>query len=219
MARRRGPRRGGRWRDAARSWWCLVPAIPFGWLAGFGFLYAAVKAPLRWDLWAATAVYLALGIGGIVLVGGDTTAVGMVLSLSAMVTGTAHAFTVRGRWLDEVYGPGRRPNALQERAQQLRELREQGLTEVARDPLRARELGVGRPDVEGAWHAELVDVNHVPAEVLASLPTVSKAAARSLAAAREEVDGFESLDDMGALLDLPPRTLEELRGRVVFLPL
>lgn len=218
MARRRRPRSGGRWQDAARSWWCIVPAIPFGWLAGFGFFYAAVKAPLRWDLWAATAVYLALGIGGIVLVGGETTGVGMVLSLSAMAVGTAHAFTVRGGWLDDAYGHGKRPNALQERAQQRRELREQGLAEAERDPLRARELGVGRPDVENAWHAELVDANHAPAEVVASLPTVSKASARSIVAARDEVDGFASLDDMGALLDLPPRTLEELRGRVVFLP-
>ncbi|MGI8659566.1 MAG: hypothetical protein ACR2LH_00775, partial [Thermoleophilaceae bacterium] len=117
-----------------------MPAISVGWLAGFGFLYAAYKAPRRWGLWGASAVYLALGIGGFVLVGGDTTDVGMVLSLSAMVIGTAHAFTVRGRWLDEVYGPGRRPNALQERAQQLRE---QGLAEVAREPLRARGGGGG----------------------------------------------------------------------------
>lgn len=195
-----------------------MPAIPFGWLAGLGFFYAAVKAPRRWGLWAATAVYLALGIGGLALVDGDATGVGMALGLTAMAVGTAHAFSVREGWLDDVYGPSRRRNALQERARQRRELREQGLAEARRDPLRARELGIGRPDLEGAWHAELVDLNHAPADAVAALPSVTAAAATTLVAAREEVDGFESLDDMGALLDLPPRTLEELRGRVVFLP-
>lgn len=225
MARTTRP--GGRWDDAVRSWWCILPAVPFGWLTGVGFLYAAVKAPRRWGLWASAAVYLVLGIGGFGLVASDPNSeevdtwridVGMVMSLGAMALGTAHAFTVRSGWLDDVYGPSKGRNALRERAQRLRELRAQGLTEAGRDPLRARELGVGRPDLDGAWHAELVDLNHVPADIVAALPGVSAAAATSLVAAREEVDGFESLDDMGALLDLSPRTLEGLSGRVVFLP-
>ena len=38
------------------------------------------------------------------------------------------------------------------------------------------------------------------------------------AARVDELDGFESLEDMGAVLDLPGDLVEDLRDRVVFLP-
>ena len=44
------------------------------------------------------------------------------------------------------------------------------------------------------------------------------ATARRIIAVREQVDGFTSLEDLGMTMDLDGETVEDLRGRVVFLP-
>ena len=71
-------------------------------------------------------------------------------------------------------------------------------------PELARELGVGRPDLAGARHAGLVDVNGAPVAVLARQPGIDDTLAAEIDRARIAVDGFSSLED--------------LRRRVVFLP-
>jgi hypothetical protein len=52
---------------------------------------------------------------------------------------------------------------------------------------------------------------------MTTVPDGFDAAAR-LVQVREELDGFASLEDMGMTLDLDGDTVEDLRGRVVFLP-
>ena len=63
-----GGSRGSAVENAFRSWWVLLPLIPFGWLGWAGFLYAGMRARRRtWLAWAAT--YLVTGVAGLVLIG------------------------------------------------------------------------------------------------------------------------------------------------------
>lgn len=86
---------------------------------------------------------------------------------------------------------------------------------VAADPAAALRRGVGRPDVPGAAHGWLVDLNHAPAAVLTTLPGIDEDTARRIVATREEVGLFSSVDDMAFVLDLPPGRAEVLRGVAV----
>src|SRR5204862_2910787 len=101
--------------------------------------------------------------------------------------------------------------------ERLRERRE--AQRLARErPEVAKELGVGRPDRPGAQAAGLVDVNNAPVAALARLPGVDDALAHRIADVREEVDGFQSVEDLGAVLDLDGHAVERLRDHAVFLP-
>jgi len=86
------------------------------------------------------------------------------------------------------------------------------------DPVRARELGVGRPDLPEAFDGELTDLNNAPAAIIAELPGVDEPLAAAMVAARERAGGFGSLADLDMELDLPAETVERLRELVVFLP-
>jgi hypothetical protein len=96
--------------------------------------------------------------------------------------------------------------------------RKKALSHAHDEPQLALAAGVGRPDLPGAFHGGLVDVNHAPASVIASLPGFDRALSERLVAAREDLDGFSSLEDLGTVLDLPGHQVEHLRGHVVFLP-
>jgi competence ComEA-like helix-hairpin-helix protein len=89
---------------------------------------------------------------------------------------------------------------------------------AASDPAKAAALGVGRPDVPGSRHGHLVDLNHAPASVIARLPGVGGNKAAEIAALRDELGGFDSVEDLGALMGLHPRVVEAMRSRAVTLP-
>jgi len=204
-----------------RSWWTLVPFVPFGWLTGFAWVYAAIRARARW-WWVAAVVYLVLSLGGFGLVVSDPDPhdtwrldVGMIMSMVAMMFGGAQGLALRRDWLLEVYGSG--DPALQAAERRLA-IREEALGIVQRDPLRARELGIGRPDVPRSFDGGLVDVNHASIEAIAGLPRMDRELAERVVAIREEIEGFDSLEDMGAFLDLPAPQVERMRGLAVFLP-
>lgn len=86
-----------------------------------------------------------------------------------------------------------------------------------KDPARALALGVGRPDLPGSRHGFVVDVNHAPAGVLASLPGVTNEIAAEIVRLRGELNGFESINDLGSLLDLHPRIVAAMSTRAVAL--
>ncbi len=88
----------------------------------------------------------------------------------------------------------------------------------AADPAKAAGLGVGRPDLPGSRHGHLVDVNHAPAAVIARLPGIDEDLAVEIAALRDELGGFDSVEDLGALMALHPRVVEAMRTRAVALP-
>ncbi len=88
---------------------------------------------------------------------------------------------------------------------------------LVKDPELATQLGIGRPDLHRAYDdGGLIDVNHVPAALLAGLPGIDPALARRIATVRDEIDGFDSLDDLANLLELVPTDLEPWTTRLVF---
>jgi DNA uptake protein ComE-like DNA-binding protein len=98
-----------------------------------------------------------------------------------------------------------------ELAAQQRERERERARELARkDPVAALDRGVGRPDLPGAHHGDLVDVNHAPARVLVTLPGVDAETARRIVATREGVGQFSSVADMCFVLDLDPDTSARL---------
>jgi len=89
---------------------------------------------------------------------------------------------------------------------------------AVKNPARAVGLGVGRPDLPGSRHGHLVDINHAPAHAISRLPGVSSELAVEIVALREELGGFDSIEDLGALMGLHPRVVEAMRSRAVTLP-
>jgi DNA uptake protein ComE-like DNA-binding protein len=89
---------------------------------------------------------------------------------------------------------------------------------IAADPGRAKELRIGRPDLGTTFDGGLVDVNHVPASVIATLPDMTGETARRLATIRDDLGGFSSLEDLDQVLDLPIGTVDRWRPVAVFLP-
>ena len=83
------------------------------------------------------------------------------------------------------------------------------------DPAEALRRGVGRPDLPGADHGWVVDVNHAPASVLETLPGVEPDLARRIVATRESVGLASAVDDLALMLDLDHRTVERLRATAV----
>ncbi len=192
--------------------WRLGTIVPFGLGTWASFAYIGVRLHQRRWLVAA-GVYLGAFLAAVVanavgdgpaLVGG---AVG--LWLGTWVAGLVHAELIHdevGHRLEEWRAPVVEARRRMEWRRRAREIAE-------RDPALAHEMGIGGGDRDG-----LVDVNHASAALLATLPGVDDDLARDIVAAREEIDGFSSVFDLGHVLELPAATTELLRERTVFLP-
>jgi hypothetical protein len=199
--------------------WGIVTLVTFGLAGPVVIGYAAGRARKR-SWWAAAAVYTALILGGFVLAGvseDESTArtlAGFCILL-AWFAGPVHAFLVRREMERLVASPTRRAvtaarDAVAERAEAQRM--------AEREPAVAIQMGVGRPDVRNAHHMGVVDVNRAGAKALSRLPGVDYDLAREIVRAREQIDGFASLEDLGVVLHLDGNVVEDLRPYVVFLP-
>ena len=207
--------------ELRRSSWILLTLVPLG-LMGWGALvYAGLRA--RRKAWTvAGLVYLAAVVAAFVLVtaepeGADTWYgnLGGALILFAWAVPFVHALAIRRPFLERleiVEAPEL------EQAEDRLAIRAEARRIAREDPHRARELGVGRPDVDGAFDGGLVDLNNAPPDALATLPGIGKQLARRIVAVREEIDGFSSLEDLGLVLSLPARKIDRLRDRGVVLP-
>ena len=194
----------------------LLPLLgPFGWLSWGTFFYMGARAQRpRWLLWGA--FYLAWTIAAIVLLGingsGDEESgsdffdgVGTIASFVLWGVAVVHALTVRREFLHRVRLRG---------ITQSHEIEERVAKEIAqRNPRMARRIGIGRPDRSHAEHAGLVDVNSAPVGTLARLPGLDDALARHTA----EIRPLGSVEEMGAVLDLPAPVVDDLRERTIFI--
>jgi hypothetical protein len=201
--------------------WAIVPVISLGILSWAPFLYASVRTHAR-KYRILTGVYLSLAIVAGILVAVSSgkghsslnDVAGLMLILLAGA-GCAHTLSIRsdfGRQLALADDP--RLFVAERRV----ETRERALAIVRSDPKRAIALGVGRPDVPGSFDAGLIDVNHVGAEVLETLPGIDADQAKRIIELRMNGSGFESAADLDMVVDLDPGTLTELSQRAVFLP-
>jgi len=100
-----------------------------------------------------------------------------------------------------------------------RDLRRQAREQAAQDPLLARELRIGRPDLPRQYDdGGLIDLNHAPPPVMTALSGVTPEIAERIASMREHVGCFSSAEELVATVDLHPDLTPELKEYGVFLP-
>lgn len=199
------------------SRWPYISLIPIG-FGAWAPIYAGVKARrLTWVLlgvvWCAIAVagWVHNSVGGHP---GDDDLAGLLM-IVGWIGAIATSFSIRPAYDRQMASPLTAAAAagavrLEDRARARRIVQE--------NPTLAREIGIGRPDRSQATDAGLVDVNNASVTALLTLPGVGGDLATQIVEARKEVDGFSSLEDMGAVLDLDGNLVEGLREHAVFLP-
>lgn len=215
--------------------WALSPVYSCGTISFIPALHAAIKLQRR-DLWLWATGLIVSNVVAWVLIGsspsnpdGSSTpmgSLGVAIAVVSAVIGTIQAFRTR----DGVFGKSQtvaaRPVArpLIERdpavANSLaaRRRRAESVALSIQDPGLARDLMIGRPDLHRQYDdGGLVDVNHVPEEVLVSHLGLSHDQARAVIEARDHIGGFENADDLCNLAELPPRMLDALRDHIVTL--
>jgi DNA uptake protein ComE-like DNA-binding protein len=148
----------------------------------------------------------------------------VLLTFVLAVLGTIHAFRVR----DEVFGTLRVANPVAGMSAGLdpavanslaaRTRRAESVALSGKDPGLARDLRIGRPDLARQYDdGGLVDVNHVPEAFLVSHLGLTPDQARKVIKAREHIGGFQSPTELCGLAELPPKTLDAIRDRIVTL--
>jgi Helix-hairpin-helix motif len=202
-----------------RSRWPYISLIPIG-LGAWAPIYAGVKARrgswvLLGVLWSAIVLagFIKNSISHAGHLGEDEVA-GLLL-IVGWVGAVATSFMIRHAYEQQIGSPllaateaGRLRLHDRRRARQIAE----------QNPALAREIGIGRPDRQGAVDAGLVDINNASAGALMRLPGIDDQLATRIAEVRAQTGGFSSLEDLGALLDLDGNLVEGLRGHAVFLP-
>jgi hypothetical protein len=84
-----------------------------------------------------------------------------------------------------------------------------------RDPLLARDLKIGRPDLPRTFDdGGLVDLNSAPATVIAHVCDLNQATGEDIAAARPP-GGFMAVDDAFSFTDVPVAAWDVIRDRAV----
>jgi DNA uptake protein ComE-like DNA-binding protein len=199
-----------------RSRWAFISLVPLG-LGAWAPIYAGVKARrpvwiLLGVLWSASVV--AGFIADSASHPGNNDFAGFLFILG-WVGAIATSFSIRSAYERQMSSDLERAT---EAAEQRLADRRRALEMAQRNPALAQELGIGRPDRQGAADAGLVDVNNAGVTALLGLPGVDGDLATQIIETREKVGGFSSLEDCGATLDLDGGIVEGLRSKVVFLP-
>ena len=233
---------GGNWFTRG-GWWFLVHLLSVGVLAPVPFTQAAL-ASRRLSHRIAAVVYLVAVLGAFTLIGtapedaaGDRQGPGADLGGALIVTillgGLVHLVVVR----HQVYGPGRagataparpagpgtigptaEPDPAVATALAARARRDEARALAAKDPLLARELRVGRPDLPRTYDdGGLVDLNSAPAPVLSAVLGIDHGLVARIVEARVAVGRFGAVDDVFAWADLPVEVWDVVRDRGVVL--
>lgn len=205
-------------------WWTSVPIWSAGLLAFVPFLAFAVIERRKRD-WAVFATYLAATAALITTVGlvnvdnGWGAAVGgLVIALITCAAIHACVLFRPGRAQSPKVSAGRHRN--QEAVQVARsriERRNDARRMVYTDPVLARELRIGRPDLPRDYDdGGLVDVNRVPGDVLAAQLGLMPEEVTNVLMARDKLGKFASADELCDVTGLSPRRVDELHDLMIF---
>jgi DNA uptake protein ComE-like DNA-binding protein len=209
MARREQHDVSTRW-----MWWGVLLPIGFGaWVPAVAGFRAGKRSWLDFGLFVLAFAIVAFTVS---TVESDETNVGGGLLVVAWMLSGATSFALRAPYARRMAARSAYEDRVAQ-AEHVAEEREAVLRLAREDPARALALGVGRPDLPGSRHGHVVDVNHAPVDAVAGLPGVSDALAAEIVALREELGGFDSVEDLGALMELHPRVVEALRRQAVAL--
>lgn len=218
---------GRRWRARARQFaWASVPVWSLGMLAFVPFLRLAVARRTAKG-WGVLAAYLAAVAVELVLdsaVGytntGSTLVGGAIIALMGFAS--VHAFISFRPATDEYTDAARLSSAPANRqalaSAQARMRRRKETRELAQaNPILARELRIGRPDVPRQYDdGGLVDVNHVPVGILTSVLELTPQEATGVVEARTQVGRFTGPEELSAYAQLAPDRVDALRDLLWF---
>ena len=200
--------------------WLLLVGAGFGLTTWAAFLYIGIRAQRRaWLAWAAVYGALLMFFFLVLVVLPPNSAllgIDVVGWLIAWPGGTVHAAMIKGKAAGRLRPPGADRTWL-EQARQRMDRRAEGRRLAGKDPLLAREAGVGRPDLPGADDFGLIDFNHVPREVLCRLPGITPEVGRRIVESREGAGSFQSVEDLGIAANLPPSLVDSIREYAIFL--
>jgi hypothetical protein len=206
--------------------WAAVPVCSVGFLAFAPSLRLAIARRRQRD-WAVFGGYLLAVVAEIVAVSiagnkgpGETWAGGYVLLLMGVAAVHA-AFAFGGdpapaaRPLPGT--PDQRNQAALATARSRMEHRHEAREIASKNPVLARELRIGRPDLPRDYDdGGLVDVNQVPGEILQSQLGLSPAEAAAVVAARGKIGSFSSVNEVTAYAQLPPDRLDDVGDWMIF---
>ncbi len=218
---------------ATGRWYVVVIVCSFGLLAWLPFVHAGrhlgrpAVTRLAWRYGVAAVVIGTLlavtpkdARGEIASGAGDTISMlGGLLAIATIALACVQQAPVRR----EIYGGA--PPPAQEQvdpalavALEARQRRAAARQLAQRDPLLARDLKVGRPDLPHTFDdGGLVDVNSAPPKVIADVCGVDDATGEAITAARPP-GGFLAVDDVFSFTDIPVATWDAIRDRAVVIP-
>lgn len=211
------------------SWYFLATVLSFGLLAWLPFAHAARRLRRR----SLVILALAYGIASVVLFvlltltptdtepetsAGDAVAVaaGLLMPLTIIAGCIQQALLRR-----EVFAaPVRSAEPALAAALAARERRTAARQIVANDPLLARDLHIGRPDLPHTYDdGGLVDINNAPAAAIAQACGISEQVAQTIVTARSASGGFLNVEDVFSMAEVPVGSWEIVRDRAFVSPM
>lgn len=222
-----GRRRSGILR---RAWWSSIPIWSIGMLSFVPFLDRAVSRQRRPVDWIIAGGYLVASALEVVLVSVGQSAADPDATTTAGTAGGGLAIVLMGVASTHSWITYRRPGApvrpsLDRNAQAVAVAlgaaqRRSAARRIAEsDPTLARDLKIGRPDLERTYDdGGLVDANHAPAESLARVLGWTAAEAQAVVRARSQAGEFSSAAELSAYSELDPRRIDAVADLLVFLP-
>jgi hypothetical protein len=214
-------------------WYVVVIVCSFGLLAWLPFVHAGrhlgrlAVTKLAWR-YAAAAVVIGILLamtprdahGEIASGTGDTISmIGGLLAIATIALGCVQQAPLRR----EVYR-GASPPAHEQVdpalavALEARKRRADARQLAERDPLLARDLKIGRPDLPHTFDdGGLVDLNSAPAKVIADVCDLDAATGEDITTARPP-GGFMAVDDIFSFTDIPVAAWDVIRDRAVVIP-
>jgi hypothetical protein len=210
----------------AGSWYFVITIVSVGLLAWVPFTHAAGRLHRR-SIAALAVLYAALAVTAVALnIGASTNAQGTptggglvlvvisnLMQLALIIGGCLHQVWLRR----QVYHATPEPELAA--ALLARDRRTAARKLVADDPLIARELRIGRPDLPGDYDdGGLVDLNNAPAAMIATACELTPQTADNIVVARTECGGFLTVEDLFSLADIPLGAWDMVRDRGVVIP-
>ncbi len=205
------PRTGG-------VWYYAVVLLSFGILTPVPFWHAAARLGTR-SARITAGVYTAVQLGLVFTCPPMSAGPGRWgdAAVAVLVVALVHLTVLRRQvWRAGTQAPAADPALAA--ALSARQRRAEARRILATDPLLARELRIGQPDLARRYDdGGLVDLNSAPAQVIAHLCGIEVAVARLLVEARQAGGPFARVEDVFAWADVPYHLWERIRDRAVVL--
>ncbi|NKQ58096.1 helix-hairpin-helix domain-containing protein [Amycolatopsis sp. K13G38] len=206
----------------SRWWYYVVTIGTAGLFAWVPFLHAATRLKTAYARWLAgifgaldVVIYVLLGMtptdGQGNASGGTISFLGGLLALGTVIGGCTLLASLRRPAEPPQLDPAVR-TALAARAR-----RAEARKLAANDPLLARELRIGRPDLTRDYDdGGLVDLNNAPASAIAEVCGVPGEVADAIVAARAG-SAFSNIDELFVLAEVPVEQWDRIRDRAVLI--